>query len=53
LSSEHGHEQNVVALINASASFTAKDTNGLTALDLADRNGHENCVKILKEAAGK
>lgn len=29
-----------------------KDSFGLTALDLADRNRHEGCVNILKNVAG-
>lgn len=53
LSAEHGHEQNIKILLDSGASYTAKDINGLTALDLADRAGHENCLQILKEAAGK
>lgn len=44
---------NIRKLLAAGASFTLRDINGLTALDLADRNGHENCVNILKEVAGE
>ena len=52
-SAEHGHESNIKILLSADASFTLRDINGLTALDLADRNGHETCVTILKAAAGE
>ncbi|XP_053686186.1 leucine-rich repeat serine/threonine-protein kinase 1 isoform X3 [Sabethes cyaneus] len=51
LSAEHGHVTNVQVLLDAGASFTAKDRNGLTALDLAERSGHEDCVCLLKQAA--
>uniref|UniRef100_A0A182JJD1 ANK_REP_REGION domain-containing protein n=1 Tax=Anopheles atroparvus TaxID=41427 RepID=A0A182JJD1_ANOAO len=53
LSAEHGHVSNIKVLLDAGASFIAKDSNGLTALDLAERSGHEACVELLKEAAGK
>ncbi|KFB52135.1 hypothetical protein ZHAS_00020459 [Anopheles sinensis] len=51
LSAEHGHVSNIKVLLDAGASFIAKDRNGLTALDLAERSGHEACVELLKEAA--
>nr|XP_029716923.1 ankyrin repeat domain-containing protein 10-like [Aedes albopictus] len=53
LSAEHGHVNNVQVLLDAGASFVAKDRNGLTALDLAERSGHDACVNLLKEAAGE
>lgn len=53
LSAEHGHVNNVRVLLDAGASFVVKDRNGLTAMDLADRSGHEACVNLLKEAAGE
>ncbi|KAL9695579.1 hypothetical protein quinque_014864 [Culex quinquefasciatus] len=53
LSAEHGHVSNVRVLLDAGASFVAKDKNGLTALDLAERSGHDTCVGLLKEAAGE
>uniref|UniRef100_A0A182PFW2 non-specific serine/threonine protein kinase n=1 Tax=Anopheles epiroticus TaxID=199890 RepID=A0A182PFW2_9DIPT len=52
-SAEHGHVSNIRVLLDAGASFVAKDRNGLTALDLAERSGHEACVQLLKDAAGK
>uniref|UniRef100_A0A1S4G9X9 non-specific serine/threonine protein kinase n=1 Tax=Anopheles gambiae TaxID=7165 RepID=A0A1S4G9X9_ANOGA len=50
-SAEHGHVSNIRVLLDAGASFVAKDRNGLTALDLAERSGHEACVQLLKDAA--
>uniref|UniRef100_A0A182VV89 non-specific serine/threonine protein kinase n=1 Tax=Anopheles minimus TaxID=112268 RepID=A0A182VV89_9DIPT len=50
-SAEHGHVSNIKVLLDAGASFIAKDRNGLTALDLAERSGHEACVQLLKDAA--
>lgn len=52
-SAEHGHVSNIRVLLDAGASFVAKDRNGLTALDLAERSGHEACVQLLKDAAGE
>jgi ankyrin repeat protein len=40
-------------LIDAGACLTLRDVNGLTALDLAERNGHGKCVEILKAAVGE
>lgn len=53
LSAEHGHQGNVRELLDVGASFLLKDINGLTSLDLADRGGHEDCVHMLKDAAGR
>ncbi|ETN67521.1 Leucine-rich repeat kinase [Anopheles darlingi] len=51
LSAEHGHISNIRVLLDAGASFIAKDRNGLTPLDLAERGEHEACVELLKDAA--
>lgn len=53
LSAELGYLSNVETLLAAQASFTIRDANGLTAQDLATRNGHEDCVKALKDAIGE
>lgn len=53
LSAEHGHATNMRELLEAGASYVLKDINGLTPLDLADRGKHEECVTILRDAAGK
>lgn len=53
LCAELGYQSNVETLLSAQASFAIRDVNDLTALDLARRNGHENCVKSLQAAVGK
>lgn len=53
LCAELGYQSNVETLLNAQASFTVRDMNDLTALDLARRNGHEDCVKTLQAAIGE
>lgn len=53
ISAEHGHASNVKVLLDAGASYLVKDANGLTALDLAERGGQQECVQLLREAAGK
>ncbi|CRK89702.1 CLUMA_CG003464, isoform A [Clunio marinus] len=50
LCAELGYETNVATLLNAQASFTIRDMNDLTALDLARRNGHGDCEKTLQAA---
>lgn len=30
-----------------------RDSNGMTAADLADKGGHIKCTELLKEAFGK
>lgn len=53
LCAELGYLSNVQTLLDAQASFTIQDLNGLYALDVASRNGHEDCVKALQAAIGK
>lgn len=53
LCAELGYQSNVDTLLNAQASFVLRDMNELTALDLAIRNGHEDCVKLLQAAVGE
>lgn len=53
LCAELGYQSNVETLLNAQASFTVRDLNELTALDLARRNGHEDCVRALQAAVGE
>lgn len=53
LCAELGYLSNVATLLEAQASFTIKDSNGLTALDLATRNGHEDCIKALQAVVGE
>ena len=53
LSAELGYLSNVNTLLDAQASFTLLDLNKMTALDLARRNAHEDCVKSLQAAVGE
>jgi ankyrin repeat protein len=53
LCAELGYLSNVQTLLDAQASFVIRDLNGLTAMDLASRNGHEDCVKALQVAIGE
>jgi ankyrin repeat protein len=53
LCAELGYQTNVKTLLNAQASFIIRDMNDLTALDLARRNGHEDCVNALQAAVGE
>lgn len=53
LSSELGYMSNVETLLDAQASFILLDLNEMTALDLAKRNGHEDCIKSLQAAVGE
>lgn len=53
LCAELGYLSNVETLLEAQASFIVRDVNDLTALDLARRNGHEECVNALQAAVGE
>lgn len=53
LCSELGYQSNVETLLSAQASFTLRDLNEMTAIDLARRNGHEDCVKSLQASVGE
>lgn len=53
LCAELGYLTNVETLLEAQASFIVRDVNDLTALDLARRNGHEECVAALQAAVGE
>ena len=47
IASEHGHEENVRALIGSGASLLLRDHLGLTALDLAEKGRHEQCMQVM------
>lgn len=49
--SEHGFVNNIILLVQNGADLMAKDANGLTALDIAEKSEHAECMKILKKAA--
>lgn len=53
LCAELGYLTNVQTLLDAHASFTIRDLNGLYALDVASRHGHDECVKAIQSAMGK
>ncbi|KAG5871199.1 hypothetical protein JTB14_025099 [Gonioctena quinquepunctata] len=50
LAAEHGHSKNLSMLLQHGANLLLRDSNGMTASDLADKCGHSKCVLILKEA---
>ncbi|XP_018323262.1 leucine-rich repeat serine/threonine-protein kinase 1 isoform X2 [Agrilus planipennis] len=51
LSAEHGHCSNVSVLLQHDANMLIRDSNGMTASDLADKARHTRCMMLLKEAA--
>lgn len=53
LCAELGYLANVKTLLDAQASFVVRDFNGLYALDLASRNGHDDCVGAIQTAIGE
>lgn len=53
LSAEHGLRSNVSLLLQHEANMLLRDSNGMTACDLADKAGHVDCTAVLKEAAGE
>ncbi|CAH0558750.1 unnamed protein product [Brassicogethes aeneus] len=53
LSSEHGHGSNIQILLENNANILMRDSNGMTASDLADKCGHIKSVEILKKAANE
>ncbi|XP_014247457.1 leucine-rich repeat serine/threonine-protein kinase 1 [Cimex lectularius] len=48
---EHGFVNNIQLLVQHGADLMAKEANGLTALDLAEKSEQIECMKILKKAA--
>lgn len=44
--------ENIRLLLDHGADLLAKDANGMTALDLAEYGDHEQCMAVLKGAAG-
>ena len=49
---EHGFSGNVVLLVQHGADLMAKDANGFTPLDIAEKSDHVDCMSVLKQAAG-
>lgn len=52
MSVAHGHSGNVECLLEFGANFTDKDISGMTALDIAEREGNIKCINLLKNASG-
>jgi ankyrin repeat protein len=44
-----GHTEVVKLLLERGANHSVRDTNGRSALDLAEAGGHESCAMILRE----
>jgi ankyrin repeat protein len=53
MSSEHGYVSNVKVLLVHGADLVARDNNGLTPLDIAEKSEHVECMLVLKQAAGE
>ncbi|XP_063218267.1 leucine-rich repeat serine/threonine-protein kinase 1 isoform X2 [Bacillus rossius redtenbacheri] len=51
VSAEHGYVGNVRLLVARGADLTARDSSGLTPLDVADKGEHAECMQVLKQAA--
>lgn len=48
---EHGHSGNIEKLLEYSCNLMVTDSNGMTALQLCEKNDNTKCCEILKEAA--
>jgi ankyrin repeat protein len=53
MSSEHGYVSNVKQLLRHGADLVARDNNGLTPLDIAEKSEHVECSLVLKQTAGE
>ena len=53
VAAEHGHASNLSILVEAGASMTIRDHLGMTALDVAEKADHEECMIVLRAAADK
>ena len=53
IAAEHGHLVNLQSLVDAGADLLAKDSLGLTALDLADKADHSECMAVLRDAVDR
>jgi len=53
MAAETGAVGNIQTLLQFQADLLARDSNGCTALDLADKAQHIDCCSVLKHAAGE
>jgi ankyrin repeat protein len=53
MSSEHGYVNNVKRLLLHGADLVARDSSGLTPLDIAEKSEHVECMLVLKQTAGE
>ena len=49
VAAEHGHASNLSVLVESGASMTIRDHLGLTALDVAEKADHEECMIVLRK----
>lgn len=50
---EHGNQANVEKLLDYKVDLTVRDKNGLTPLEIAEKNRHARCVELLRDAVEK
>ncbi len=48
VAAEHGHSDNVRLLVSHGASLLTRDSLGLTAMDLAEKGDHKECMQVNK-----
>jgi ankyrin repeat protein len=53
MSAEHGYVSNVKQLLLHGADLVARDSSGLTPLDIAEKSEHVECMLVLKQTAGE
>lgn len=50
---DHGHSTNIEKLLEYSSNLQVKDSSGMTALNICERDESVTCIEILKKAAEK
>ena len=46
VAAEHGHAENAELLVSFGANLLARDHLGLTAMDLAEKGEHKECMEV-------